>query len=311
MKILIIDDIHELLVEGLKEAGHDLRYMPEAAKADLPALIANVEGLVIRSKVFADKALIDRAPRLKFIARAGSGMDNVDEVYAYEKGIVCLNAGEANADAVGEHALGMLLSLLHKLAKADAEVRKGIWDREGNRGHELKGKTVGIIGYGNTGKVTAAKLSGFGVKVLAYDKYLKNYGDHFAAEAGMEEIFEGADIVSFHIPLTHETAQMIDEAYLDRFAKPLYVLNMCRGGILNTGALISKIRQGRVLGAALDVLENEKIDTLSNPQQQDFDFLTKSEKVVLAPHIGGWTIESYRKISEVLLEKISNLKLEK
>ncbi len=309
LNILVADDVHELLLIGLKEAGNNVLYLPDAKREEILARITEMDVLVIRTKTMVDREMMDAGKKLSCIARAGAGLDNVDEVYASARNITCFNAGEANADAVGEHALGMLLMLLNNLGRADREVRQGLWRREANRGTELAGKTVGIIGFGNTGKAVARKLSGFNVKVLVYDKYLFDYTNDFAAESTLDQIFEEADIVTLHIPLTNETNEWVNQDFLGRFKKEIYLMNLSRGKILKTTDLVKSLVNGKVLGAALDVLENEDLQSLDPLQENDFKFLIASEKVVLAPHIGGWTVESYRKISKVLLDKLLTFRL--
>ena len=234
-------------------------------------------------------------------------MDNVDEEYAQTKGIICINAPEGNRDAVAEHVIGMLLSLLNNFRKADNEVRNGIWNREGNRGWEIKGRTLAIIGYGNTGQMLARKLSGFEVKVIAYDKYKTGFSDQYAEEVSMEQVVKHADILSFHIPLTFETRQLFNEEYLFHFKKPIFLLNASRGEVVNTRAVLNGIREGKIMGAGLDVLEVEKFPALS--EQEWFKELTENQKVILSPHVAGWTHESYRRISEVLAKKLKNIKI--
>lgn len=303
--ILIADDVHELLISGLQAAGFNVLYLPEITRNEIKQLLSQaVHGLVIRTKTTVDADLLADAWHLKFIARAGAGMDNVDEAFAVAKNITVFNAGEANSDAVGEHTIGMLLMLLNKLSVAHRQVQSKIWLREANRGHELAGKTVGIIGFGNTGKAVAKKLSGFDVNVLAYDKYLTNYGNKFAKQATLSQIFNQAHIVSFHVPLTNLTLNMVNDSFLNRFKNPIYLLNLSRGKILQTSHLVKALQSGKVLGAALDVLENEKLNTLTPRQLKHFNYLAASSQVVLTPHIGGWTFESYFKISKVLLNKI-------
>lgn len=309
MKILIIDDVHELLTNGLTALGFDVTYQPHATRNDLLHNITAYDGLVVRTKTRIDREVIERAAKLKFIARAGAGLDNIDEDAAAEKRINVFNAGEANADAVGEHTLGMLLSLFAKLNKADNEVRSGIWDREGNRGVELSGKTVGIVGYGNTGRAVAKKLRGFDVRILAYDKYVKGFGNKEVEECEMDELFKEVDVITFHVPLTNETKLMVNNDYLQRFEKDIYLLNLCRGEVVQTTDLVSAIKSGKVKGAALDVLENEKLDRMNDKEKEWMAYLTSSNRTVLSPHVAGWTIESYRKISAVLLKKISDLNL--
>ena len=304
-RILIADDLHPYFKEEAVKLGYEVNEQPALTREEALAIIHEYDGLAIRTKFQVSKEFIDRATNLKFIARAGAGMDNIDEEYARSKGIFCLNAPEGNRDAVAEHAIAMLLALTNNLFKGDKEIRNGLWDREGNRGWEIKGKTIGIIGYGNTGKSFARKISGFEVNVLAYDKYHTGFSDEFATEVSMEEIVRQADVLSLHIPLTHETRQMVNDEYLFHFRKPLFFLNTSRGEIVNTRAVLNAIQSGKIRGAAFDVLEVEKFPELK--AQNWFDMLVKEGKVILSPHVAGWTFESYRKISEVLIEKLKNL----
>ncbi len=308
VKVLIIDDVADLLITGLEEIGYSVTYLPNINRAETIALIAPFEVLVLRTKTLVDKEIFESAKNLKIIARAGSGLDNIDLTIAAQRNIICINAGEANADAVGEFTLGTLLNLFRNINIANTQVKNKIWDRDGNRGLEMKGKTLGIIGFGNTGKAFAKKLAGFEVKVLAYDKYLKNYSNQYAQETTMEEIFEKADVLSLHVPLTVETKNMVNGNFLDKFSKKIYLLNMCRGEVVNMPETIEYINNNIILGAAFDVLENEKLTTLSNQQQKDFDYLINNKKVVLSPHIAGWTFESYEKIAQSILLKLTNLK---
>lgn len=305
--ILIVDDLHPIFKQRAEQLGYQVDDCTQFTLADTLANIGRYHGLVVRTKFRVDKQLIDAGKQLKFIARAGSGMDNVDEDYARSKNIQCINAPEGNRDAVGEHAIGMLLSLMNNLRKSDMEVRNGVWDREGNRGYELKGKTVGIIGYGNNGQRIARKLKGFDVTVLAYDKYRVNYGDEFARQADMNEIFEQADILSLHIPLTAESRYLVTEEYLQQFRKPIFFVNTARGEIADTQAILQAIKSGKIIAAALDVLETEKFPALK--EQPWFNELAASDRVLLSPHVAGWTFDSYRKISEVLVEKLESLNL--
>ncbi|WP_026905228.1 2-hydroxyacid dehydrogenase [Pedobacter glucosidilyticus] len=306
-KILIVDDLHPAFKIAAQDLGYEVDDLPLIKKSEVLEILHQYEGLAIRTKFRVDKDVIDAAPNLKFVARAGAGMDNIEEAYADEKNIQLINAPEGNADAVGEHAVGMLLSLMNNLRKADIEIRNGKWDREGNRGYELKGKTVGIIGYGHMGQSFARKLKGFDVKVLAYDKYKTRFTDEFATEASMEEIVKYADVLSLHIPLTKETRQMVDDEYLRHFRRPIFFINLARGEIVNTQAVLNAIKEGKILGAGLDVLETEKFPALG--EQDWYTSLTESPKVLLSPHVGGWTFDSYRKISEVLANKLKNLEL--
>lgn len=304
-KILIADHLHPAFREAAEKLGFECDEMPLISREETLNILEDYTGIAIRTKFRIDQEIIDRGVNLKFIARAGAGMDNVDEEYARSKGILCLNAPEGNRDAVAEHVIAMLLALLNNLRKADNEVRNGIWDREGNRGVELKGKTLAIIGYGNTGSCLARKLAGFEVQVIAYDKYKTGFSDTFAKEVSMEEVVKQADILSFHIPLTRETRQLFTEEYLFHFKKPIILLNASRGEVVNTRAVLDGIRSGRIAGAGLDVLEVEKLPALS--EQEWFTELSASEKVILSPHVAGWTVESYRKISEVLADKLRKI----
>ncbi|MRX47324.1 2-hydroxyacid dehydrogenase [Pedobacter puniceum] len=306
-KILIVDDLHPAFKIAAQDLGYEVDDLPLIKKNEVLEILHQYEGLAIRTKFRVDKEVIDAAPNLKFVARAGAGMDNIEEAYADEKNIQLINAPEGNSDAVGEHAVGMLLSLMNNLRKADIEIRNGKWDREGNRGYELKGKTVGIIGYGHMGQSFARKLKGFEVKVLAYDKYKTRFTDDFATEASMEEIVKYADVLSLHIPLTKETRQMVDEEYLRHFRRPIFFINLARGEIVNTQAVLNAIKEGKILGAGLDVLETEKFPALG--EQNWYATLSENPKVLLSPHVGGWTFDSYRKISEVLADKLKNLEL--
>lgn len=302
-KILIVDELHPAFKEGAIALGYEVDDEPLFTRAQTLAAISGYVGIAVRTKFRIDRELIDAAPSLKFIARAGAGLDNIDEAYAQERNIALLNAPEGNMDAVGEHTIGLLLSLMNNFRNADQGIRDGIWDREGNRGYELKGKTVGIIGYGFMGKSFAKKLSGFEVNVIAYDKYKTGFSDAYAKEVSMEEIVKHSDVLSLHIPLTAETRQIVNEEYLLHFRKPFFFINAARGEVANTTAVLNAIKEGKILGAGLDVLETEKFPALS--EQEWFTRLKASGKVLLTPHIAGWTFESYRKISEVLAEKLS------
>jgi len=304
-KILIIDDLHPAFKDRAVQLGYEVDDLPKITRAETMAVISQYDGIAVRTKFRIDKELIDAAPGLKFVARAGAGLDNIDEAYALDRNIRLINAPEGNRDALGEHAVGMLLSVLNNYRKADIEIRNGIWDREGSRGWELKGKTVGIIGYGFMGSSFARKLSGFEVKVLAYDKYKTGFSDEYAQECSMEEIVKHSDVLSLHIPLTSETRQMVNEEYLFHFRKNIFFINTARGEIVNTVAVLNAIKTGKILGAGLDVLEAEKFPKLSD--QPWYNELKASPKVLLTPHVGGWTFDSYRKISEVLADKLEQL----
>jgi len=303
--ILIVDDIHPIFIEQAEAMGYHCDYQPTIKPDQAYEILGGYEGLVIRSKFLVDRKVLDLSKKLQFICRAGAGMDNIDENYAIEKGITLINAPEGNMDAVGEHAVGMLLNLMNNFNHADAEIREGIWKREANRGYELKGKTVGIIGYGFMGGSFARKLAGFSVNVIAYDKYKTGFSDQYVREVSMEEIVKLADVVSFHIPLTPETNGIVDDEYLFHFRKPIFLLNTSRGKVVKVQAVLNAIKQGKILGAGLDVLEVEKFPALG--EQSWYEELRQSGKVLLTPHVAGWTFDSYRRISEVMAEKLSKL----
>ncbi|MGN6396372.1 MAG: 2-hydroxyacid dehydrogenase [Mucilaginibacter sp.] len=301
--ILIADDIHPVFIEMAEAKGYVCDYRPTITAAEALEIIGDYAGLVIRSKFNVDRKVIDAAANLRFVCRAGAGMDNIDEAYAAEKNVALINAPEGNMDAVGEHAVGMLLSLMNNFNAADRQIRSGSWQREANRGYELKGKTVGIIGYGFMGRSFAKKLSGFEVNVIAYDKYKTGFSDAYAREVSMEEIVKHSDVLSLHVPLTKETEALVSEEYLFHFKKPVFFINTSRGKTAQVRAVLNAIKQGKILGAALDVLEAEKFPALA--EQEWFDELIHCGKVLLTPHVAGWTFESYRKISEVMGEKLA------
>ncbi len=312
MKILFIDSNHPSLHQTLEKAGHVCHLHYDWTKEEIIQNIHLYDGIIIRSKIKITKAFLDKATNLKFIARAGAGMENIDVAYAESKGIKCIHAPEGNRDAVGEHALAMLLALFNNVLRADKEVREGKWLREENRGVELMGKTVGIIGYGNMGSAFAERLKGFGVKLLVYDKYKTNFGNECIQESSLERIFDEADIVSLHVPLTAETERMVYDTFINSFRNNIFIINTARGKCLNTDDLVMNLKSGKVLGACLDVLEYEmtSFETLDLTMLPEaFQYLTKSDKVILSPHIAGWTIESHRKIAMVLAEKILQLNL--
>ena len=307
MTILFLDEVHEILANRLTEAGHTCIHAEEKSLDECLLLVQNVDGIVIRSRFPMNESFLKHASQLKFIARSGAGMENIDVPYCTEREITLYNSPEGNRNAVAEHALGMLLSLMNKLNSADQEVRIGKWDREGNRGIELDGKTVGIIGYGNNGKAFAKKLRGFDVNVLAYDKYKQSFGSDFVKECTLDAILDQADVISFHIPQNKETLFFANDAFFSKIEKPIFLLNLSRGKIVETEALVKAIESGKVLGAGLDVLEYEKSSFESFFEQElplPFQYLLNSPKVILTPHVGGWTNESYFKLSDVLADKI-------
>lgn len=304
-KILFIDSVHPILEERLTQMEFACEHDYSSSKEMIETKITNYIGIVIRSRFTIDKSFLDKASNLKFIARSGAGLENIDIAYAAQKNIKVFNSPEGNKDAVGEHAIGMLLMLFNKLKQGDAQVRQGIWDREANRGIELSGKTVGILGYGNMGEALAKKLIGFDCKVIAYDKYKKDYSDDYTTEVSLEELFEQTDVLSIHLPLSHETKHYVNANFLNNFKKKIYLINTARGNNINTKDLVKTLQSGKVLGACLDVLEFEsKSFDLENTHHKDFEYLKNAENVILSPHVAGWTAESYQKLSEYLANKI-------
>lgn len=308
-KCLIVDKMHPSIEPLLNDIGYDADYRPAITRREVLECLAEYDGLIVRSKLTVDRPLIERAPQLKFVARAGAGLDQLDETALREHNIAVLNAPEGNRDALAEHAVGMLLNLMNHISRADQQIRRGEWDREGSRGIELMEKTVGIVGYGYMGQAFAQRLSGFGVTTLAYDKYRKNYTDDYAREASPAEIFAQADVLSLHVPLTEETHYLVDESYLSQFAKDIFLINTARGKVVQLSGLVKALKNGKVRGAALDVLENEKLDHLPPEQQITFDQLRQSDRVLFTPHVAGWTFESYEKINQTLVRKIKALDL--
>ncbi len=306
-KIIIADEMHPSIVPDLKNAGFEVDYLPGISREMLKDCIYQYDGIIIRSKTDLDREMIDLALNLQYVARAGAGTDKIDESYCKDKGIAILNAPEGNKDALGEHAAGILLTLLNKIHLSDREIRKSNWNREGNRGTEIKDKVVGIIGYGNMGSAFAQRLSGFECRVLAYDKYKKDYGDKYAIASDMEQLYHEADILSFHVPLTGETHGFYDFDFFNKFEKELYLVNTARGPILPLTDLIRLLDTGKILGAALDVLEKEKLDKLTSEERDRFFNLVERDNVVFTPHVGGWSYESYKRINDVLVRKIVSL----
>lgn len=308
MRILITDKTHPVLIEKLEASGHQCRVVTDCTYESLLGDAKDYDALVVRSKIIIDRNFIDHNRHLRCIGRVGAGMETIDVDYAESVGIRCLNSPEGNRDAVGEHAVGLLLALVDKIAVADAEVRQGKWRREANRGLEVKGHTVGIIGFGNMGGAFAQRLQGFDCKIVAYDKYkLAGYAPSYVEEVSLAELQQRADILSLHVPLTDETHYMVDEMFIERMHKPFYLINTSRGAVVKTAALAKAIEQGKALGAALDVIEYEDmtkdgIDIQSQPA--DFRYLLESPRTVLTPHVAGWTVESKYKLAAVLADKI-------
>jgi D-3-phosphoglycerate dehydrogenase / 2-oxoglutarate reductase len=308
-KILIVDDLHENIFPMLAELGFEVNYQPNIKRAEILEIIKDYEGLLIRSKTKIDREFLSFCTNLEFIARAGAGLDLIDLEAVVEKNIQVFAANEGNSDAVAEHTVGMILMLFNKLNFADAEVRQRIWNREENRGIELCGMTVGIIGYGNMGKALSQRLIGFGVKVLAFDtdeQKITNE-DFFAQRATMQDIFEQSDIISVHVPLTDDTRMMINDDFIAKFSKPFFFINTSRGEVASTKSILKGLQSGKIRGACLDVLENEKLSQLTPEQEEIYTQLFEQKNVILSPHVAGWTVESYRKINEVLVSKLREL----
>ena len=304
MKILIIDEMHLSIIDLLENEGHQVDYEPKISRSEILEKVADYHGLVIRSKTPMDRELLEKASQLQFIARAGAGLDQIDLEYLVERGIKLFHAAKGNRDAVAEHAIGGLLALFNHVIKADSEVRKGIWDREGNRGHELKGKTVGIMGYGNMGSQFAKRLKGFGVRVMAYDKYKLGFGSEEVEEVIWEKVKAEADVLSLHIPLTSETRNFFTYEELKSFSKPFWMINTARGEVISFEVLNRALDEGILKGAVLDVLENEKFKKFTDKQKEEFERLTARDNVIFSPHVAGWTFESYEKINKVLVNRI-------
>lgn len=307
MRILHIDGNHPLLKAQLEEAGHLNEDDFTSTKEEVEAKIHDYDGIVIRSRFKIDKAFLDKAVNLKFIARVGAGLESIDCEYATTKGVHLIAAPEGNRNAVAEHALGMLLSLFNNLNKANSEVRSGKWSRESNRGYELDGKTVGIIGYGNTGKAFAKKLRGFDAEVLCYD-IKENVGDENARQVSLEELQLKTDVLSLHIPWTPETDRMVNIPFIESFAKAFWLINTARGKSVVTDDLVSALQLGKILGAGLDVLEYEKLSFehlfTDGEMPPAFQYLINADNVILSPHIAGWTFESHAKLAQVIVDKI-------
>jgi len=303
LKIIFIDTTHPKLIKDLNYKGFICDQAYDKSRSEILKIIMNYDGIVIRSRFKIDKNFINAAKKLKFIARAGSGTENIDLHYANKKNIKCFNAAEGNRQAVAEHALAMILNLLNNIRVSDQEIRRGIWNREKNRGIELSGKTIGIIGFGNTGSSFAKILENFNVKILAYDKYKEKY----KFQSNLDEILELSDIISLHIPLTEETKYLVNENFIYKAKKPFYIINTSRGQCIETKALIKGLKDQKILGACLDVFEQEKNSFEKIGENADLKFLIESKKTILTPHIAGWTFESNYKIAETLSKKIINL----
>lgn len=303
---LVIDEMHPSLPEYMQEIGVQLHYRPDLTAAEVPAALAAhpYEGLMVRSKLRVTAELLAQGPQLRYVARAGAGVDNIDEAAMSAAGVTLLNAPEGNRDAVGEYAVGLLLALFRNIVRADSEVRQGQWRREANRGEEIGGKTIGLLGYGHMGRAFARRLQAFGCTVLAHDHDPAIAPDPNATLVSLAKLQQRAEVLSIHIPYSTANHHFVNESLLQGFRNPIWLLNTARGEVLDHAALVNGLRSGEVRGAALDVLENEKLTTLTAEQQARFEYLKTAANVVLSPHVGGWTFQSYRRINEVLAQKM-------
>lgn len=302
--IIITARVHEYLIEQLRQRGYEVMYEPAISYQQLSANIAKAEGLVVTTRLQVDRLLLARATTLKWIGRLGSGMELIDVAYAEEKGIKCFSTPEGNSNAVAEHALGLLLNVLRNITKSNREIANGFWLREENRGTELSGKTVGIIGYGNTGSAFAGLLQSFGVTVLAYDKYKAGFARDYIKEASLDQVCKYADIISFHVPLTEETKHFCDDSFFGCLQRAPVIINTSRGDVVHTASLLNALKLGIITGAALDVFENEQLSTLNAEQQTSLEYLASHPRVVITPHIAGYSHEAFINMSKILLEKL-------
>jgi D-3-phosphoglycerate dehydrogenase / 2-oxoglutarate reductase len=302
--IIITAPVHPDLMIQLQNKGYMVIYEPAISYKSLFLIINQAQGLIVTTRIRIDKSLIDKAVKLKWIGRLGSGMELIDEAYASTKGIHCYSTPEGNRLAVAEHVLGMILTFNNNIIKSYLEIKEGLWIRNENRGVELSGKTVGIIGYGNAGSALAQLLKSFGVKVLAYDKYKTQFGNEYVTESSLAEIQAAADVISFHVPLTEETFHMIDDVFLQNLVKCPLIVNASRGQVMNTKSVIRALKSEWIQGICLDVLENEQLEFYTHEEQKDLNWLLDQTNVIITPHIAGYSNEAFLKMGKILVEKI-------